>query len=200
MEGEPCGAQWHPVDLRTGAPWADGSLSVVSHLPPAVSAVGPRRRAAEHPRSPRSGTARPRLHGSAEAFIDGSFAPAKQKALAWARRNAARDRRSWPLPIARGSRRRPRGERHAARSHTCARHTRAPICRSAAGASHPLQRLRVGQAGRGTGAPWRGADRATPEDRNTANARRSPAALLSTAVEGRAPLCLVPELRWIERN
>ncbi len=42
VEGEPCGAQWHPVDPED---WSTGRpaepLSVVSNLPPAISAVGP---------------------------------------------------------------------------------------------------------------------------------------------------------------
>ena len=129
-----------------------------------------------------------------EAFIDGSFAPAKQggarvgktkrgkgsKIMTIADRQGLQSPSTWRAP-------------RRTKSH-CARHTRAAVCQSAAGASHRRQRLRVGQAGRGTGAPWRGADRATPEDPDTANARRSPAASLSTAVEGRAPLCMVPEL------
>ena len=36
-----------------------------------------------------------------EAFIDGSFAPANKVGPAWAKRSAARARRSWPSPIAR---------------------------------------------------------------------------------------------------
>jgi hypothetical protein len=35
-----------------------------------------------------------------EAFIDGSFAPAKRGAPRLAKRNAARDQKSWPLQIA----------------------------------------------------------------------------------------------------
>jgi len=42
--------------------------------------------------------------------------------------------------------------------------------------------------------PWRRADRSAPEDRETADARRSPAASLPTEVEGRATFCLAPEL------
>jgi Putative transposase of IS4/5 family (DUF4096) len=64
VEGEPCGAQWHPVVLRTGAPWAD--------LPE---------------RYPSYQTCHRRFQqwvrdqgylDLQEAFIDGSFAPAKQ--------------------------------------------------------------------------------------------------------------------------
>jgi transposase len=44
--------------LRTGAP-----VSVVSNMPPPVSAVGPLGRAPEHPRRPRPGTPRRRLSG-----------------------------------------------------------------------------------------------------------------------------------------
>ena len=40
----------------------------------------------------------------------------------------------------------------------------------------------------------RGADRSASEDPTTPNARRSPAASIPTAVEGRATLCLAPEL------
>jgi hypothetical protein len=35
--------------------------------------------------------------GIREAFIDGTFAPAKKGAPEWARRNGAKARRSWPL-------------------------------------------------------------------------------------------------------
>ena len=80
MEGEPCGAQWHPVDPEdwstVGRP--AGPLSVVSNLPPAVSAVvrvGVLRSILE--------VLAQALHDQGyldlqEAFIDGSFAPAKQ--------------------------------------------------------------------------------------------------------------------------
>ena len=80
MEGEPCGAQWDPVDPEdwstVGRP--AGSLSVVSNLPPAVSAVGARGCA--------GGVLEvlaQALHDEGyldlqETFIDGSFAPAKQ--------------------------------------------------------------------------------------------------------------------------
>jgi transposase len=40
-----------------------------------------------------------------DAFIDGSFAPVKKAGLAWERRSAARDRRSWRSPIVMGGRR-----------------------------------------------------------------------------------------------
>ena len=113
---------------------------------------------------------------------------------AWARRSAARGRRSWLSPIVRAPGRRPRRERHAARSHTGTRHTRGAVCQATPGASHRRQRLRVGPTGCGLGPLWRGTDRATPEDPDTADARRSAAASLPTAVEDRATLCLVPEL------
>ena len=51
--------------------------------------------------------------------------------------------------------------------------------------------------GCGTGAPWRGTDRATPEDPEIADARRSPAASLPTAAESRTTLCLVQNFRRI---
>src|SRR5262249_45046796 len=60
--------------------------------------------------------------------------------------------------------------------------------------AHRRQCLRVGQTGCGPRAPWRGIDCATPQDPDTADARRSPAASLPTAVEDRATLCLVAEL------
>ena len=67
--------------LRTGAPWADlpEPLPVASNLPPTVSTVGPRRRVAE----PSSKSSRQALQDEGylnlqEAFIDGSFAPAKR--------------------------------------------------------------------------------------------------------------------------
>ena len=69
-----------------------------------------------------------------------------------------------------------------------------PVCQSAPGASHRRQRLRVGQTGCRTGMPRRGTDRATPQDQDAADARRSPAASLPAALEDRATLCLVPEL------
>src|SRR5262245_14242873 len=93
-----------PWILRTGAVGRSaGPLSVVSNVPPAVSAMGP------------LGVLRSVLEVLAqalhdegyldlqEAFIDGSFAPAKQGAPAWARRSAATGRRSWPSQIARVS-------------------------------------------------------------------------------------------------
>ena len=80
MEGEPCRVQWHSVDLedRRSVGRPARPVSVVSNLPPSVSAVG------------RSGVLRSILEVLAqalldegyldlqEAFIDGSFAPAKQ--------------------------------------------------------------------------------------------------------------------------
>jgi hypothetical protein len=164
----------------------------------AVSAVGPRRRAAEHPRNPRSGTPRPRLSGSAGSVHRWELraSQAKWRLLrqdeTWQGVEDHGHRRSSGAP-----RRRPPGERHATRIHTSAGHTRTAVCQSAAGASHRRRRLRVGQAGRGTGAPWRGTDRATPEDPETADARRSPAASLPTAAESRTTLCLVQNFRRI---
>jgi hypothetical protein len=119
------------------------------------------------------------------------------EALAWARRNAARGRRSWPSPIVRGSRspstsRAPRRTK----SHWYTPHSRSGLSvssRCVSSATTPTSR----QTGCGTGARWRGTDRATPEDPETADARRSPATSLPTAVEGRATLCLVGNFRRI---
>ena len=80
MEGEPCRVQWHSVDLedRRSVGRPARPVSVVSNVPPPVSAVGP------------LGVLRSILEVLAqalldegyldlrEAFIDGSFAPAKQ--------------------------------------------------------------------------------------------------------------------------
>ena len=54
-----------------------GPLSVVSNLPPAISALGPRRPASEPPRNSRAGAHDEGHLDLQEAFIDGSFAPAK---------------------------------------------------------------------------------------------------------------------------
>jgi transposase len=80
VEGEPCRVQWHSVDLedRRSVGRPARPVSVVSNMPPPVSAVGPLGRAAEHPRGPRPGLLDEGYLDLQEAFIDGSFAPAKQ--------------------------------------------------------------------------------------------------------------------------
>src|SRR4030095_13203554 len=67
VEGEPCRVQWHSVDLedRRSVGRPARPVSVVSNMPPPVSALGPLGRAAEHPQGPRPGTPRRRLSGSA---------------------------------------------------------------------------------------------------------------------------------------
>jgi transposase len=91
--------------LRTGAPWAD--------LPDRYPSYQTCHRRFQH--WVRAGLLRSileilaqALHDEGyldlqEAFIDGSFAPAKRGG-AWARRNAARGRRSWQSPIGKGAR------------------------------------------------------------------------------------------------
>jgi transposase len=61
--GEPSRAQWHPVDPENWRPVGGpaGPLSVVSNLPPALSAVDARGCAAEHFGSTRAGPPRRRL-------------------------------------------------------------------------------------------------------------------------------------------
>ena len=82
-----------------------GPLSVASNLPPAVSVVGPRRRVADRPRNPRAGPPRRRVSESAGSVHRWQAShPPSREARAWARRNAARGRRSWQSPIGRGAR------------------------------------------------------------------------------------------------
>jgi transposase len=66
LAAEPRGAQWHslgPEDRRSLGRLAR-PLSVVPDLPPAISALGPRRPAAEHPRNSRAGAPRRGVSGS----------------------------------------------------------------------------------------------------------------------------------------
>jgi transposase len=80
LAAEPRGAQWHPLgpeDWRSLGRLAR-PLSVVPDLPPAISALGPRRPAAEHPRDLAQALHDEGYLDLQEAFIDGSFAPAKR--------------------------------------------------------------------------------------------------------------------------
>ena len=131
-----------------------GPLSVVSNLPPAVSAVGPRRPAAEHPRSPtlRHCTTKAIWTCRKRSSMGASRQPSGE-ALASARRNVARGRRSWPSPIVRGSRspstsRAPRRTK----SHWCTPHSRSGLsisCRCVSSATTPTDRLDAELARRG---------------------------------------------------
>ena len=83
--------------LRTRCPMGGpaGPLSVASNLPSAVSAVGPRRRVANRPRNPRAGPPRKAIWICRKRSSMAASRPPRGEARAWARRNAARDRRSW---------------------------------------------------------------------------------------------------------
>jgi hypothetical protein len=67
LAGESRRAQWRPLgpEDRGSLGRLARPLPVVSDLPPAISAVGPGRPAAEHPRNARASAARRRLSGSA---------------------------------------------------------------------------------------------------------------------------------------
>jgi hypothetical protein len=89
--------------LRAGAPWADLPARYPSHQtwPPAVSAVGPRRRVADRPRDPRAGPPRRRLSESARSVHRWQLRTRQaRRHVRGQRRNAARGRRSWRSPIA----------------------------------------------------------------------------------------------------
>ena len=105
MEGSPQRSQRHPLVLRTGAPWAD--------LPERYPSYQTCHRRFQE--WVRSGIMRGVLEALAEdlriqgrldvreAFIDGSFAPAKKGDRRSAKRNVTRERRSWPWQTAMAS-------------------------------------------------------------------------------------------------
>lgn len=129
-----------------------------------------------------------------EAFIDGSFAPAKRGGACVGK--TKRGKRSKIMAIADRQGRPVAVHVESATPHevTLVHATLAErFLSQLPSASHRRQRLRVGQIGCRTGTPWRRTDCASPKDPDTADTRRSPAATLPTAMEGRTTLCLVAE-------
>ena len=124
--------------LSTGAPWADLPDRYPSyqtcHRRFQQWSAG---RAAWHRRNPRSGTPRRRPFGSTGRVHrwERRTRPSRE-ALASARRNAAKDRRSWPSPIVRGFRSPSTWRAPRARSHAGARHTHGAVCQSTPDAPH----------------------------------------------------------------
>jgi hypothetical protein len=145
-----------------------GPLSVASNLPPAISPVGPR------------GVLRTVLEILAqalhdedhlnlqEAFIDGSFAPAKRDGTCVGK--TKRGKGSKIMAIANRQGRPVAVHIEGATPHevTLVHVTLAERFVSQLPARLRRQRLRVGQIGCRTGAPWRGTDCASPEDPDTA--------------------------------
>jgi transposase len=182
--------------LRTGAPWA--------HLPDRYPSYQTCHRRFQY--WVRSGLLRSVLEILAqvlhdegyldlqEAFIDGSFAPAKHGGAAVGKTKrgkgskimAIADRHGRPVSV--------HVESATPHEVTLVHATLAERFVCELPVSHRRQRLRIGQIGCRIGAGWRGTDCASPQDADTADARRSPAAAIPTAVESRATLCLAAKL------
>ena len=168
-----------------------GPVSLLSNVPPAVSAVGAPGCAARRSRGPRPGPPRRRLFWICRKPSSmGASHQRSREAPAWARRSAGRARRSWRSPIAADS---PSRFTSRVPRRTKSPWSTQPVCQAVPCASHRGQRLRVGPPGCRPGPPRRGTDRPAPQNTNIADPRRSPAASLPTEVEDRATLCLVPE-------
>jgi hypothetical protein len=196
VEGEPRRAQWHPVDL---ADWSTvgrpaGPLSVVSNLPPAVSAVVRGACCVASSKSSLRHSTTKAIWIYRKSSSMGASHPAKQggarvgktKRGKGSKIMAIADRQGLPVAVHVESATRTK-------SRWCTPHSRSGLSVNSRCASW-RQRLRVRQTRQRTGAPWRGTDRATPANPDTADARRSSAASLPTTVEDRATLCLVPEV------
>ena len=182
--------------LRTGAPWADLPDRYPSYQTcHRRFAVGPPRRAAEHPRSPRSGTARPRLSGSAgsvhrwELRASQAGRRSRRQDEAWQGVEDHGNRRSSGLPVAVHVESATPHEVTLVQATLAQRFVNQLPVRLIGDNAHESDRLDAELARRGVGT-----DRATPEDPDTADARWSPAASLPTAVEDRAALRMAPEL------
>ena len=194
---KPCGAQWHPVDPETGAPWP--TCRIANHrIKPATSSSGNRCTAACCGASSKSSL----RHCTTKAISIsqkrpsiGSFAPAKQGGArvgqdeAWQGVEDHGHRRSSGAPG-----RRSRGERHATRSHTGAGHT------SHSGLSISCRCVYIGDnAYESDRLDAELARRGIRTNRHTGGlghtGRKTVARCVApTAVESRTTLCLVPEL------
>ena len=183
--------------LRTGAPWAD--------LPDRYPSYQTCHRRFQQ--WVRSGVLRSILEVLAqalldegylnlqEAFIDGSFAPAKQGGASIGKTKRGKGSKIMAiadcqgLPVAVHVESATPHEVRLVHATLAERFVRQLPERLIGDNAYESDR-----AGCGTGKPWRRADRPAPEDPETADARRSPAASLPTEVEDRATFCLAPEL------